>query len=803
MGVNGGWARGGGIYVGTGSVVIESGSTVNGNVAQAGNGGAGGTGGASYSVGGDGGLGAAGGDASGGGVYVASGSVSVTGTASVDQNLALAGLGGAGGAAGDGMVGGVPGLDAPGGSAFGGGLYDQSGAVAVSSAVVASNDATENGGDASGGGVYLGAGSLTLDHASIDSNKADGTQNDAGQGTGNAAGGGLYVSAQASSLTVQMSSITNNSALGSDGGSSFGGGFYNAAPQSSISNSTIAFNVADAGGLAQGGGAYLAGGTSTTIDNSTIAHNTSSDEGGGIRNEGNLTLTSTLVADNVSNNTGEADLSDVGHATANDSLIQTGAGNTIQNGYNGNIVGVQDSDLNLAPTLTTASNGTEYLGFTSTSSVAFNAGSNPDNLSTDQIGNPRMVDGLVDIGAIEVGVPPAGSGGSTGGSSGSGGSGGGSGGSTGGSSSGSSGGSGGSSSSGSGGSGGSTGGSGGAGGTSGGNSSGGSSSAPAPLSLVAAAQRGGVVELIDANTGAIYQSFQPFPGYTGVVNVALADVNCDGIPDLIISTRNAFKGRVYVLDGAAALEPGVNFANPATWKNGSGSVLPDGESTPLLTVLTPFRGYTGGLNVAAGDVNGDGHADIIVGTGAGTVGKVVVFSGSSFTKLGKFAPFGSSFTGGVSVAGGDVTGDGVADVIVGTASQKAKAAVFAYSGGVFGQVGATIRPFGPVPLGVQVAAVDAGSGVDDVVIATIAGGSVHVDVTDGSGNTVSNYAVGSGLKSFAIAEVNLAQSGADSLLFEGVPTSNPLEVLNAMDGSSVGAVNGFATLAGGVSIAGS
>jgi hypothetical protein len=324
-----------------------------------------------------------------------------------------------------------------------------------------------------------------------------------------------------------------------------------------------------------------------------------------------------------------------------------------------------------------------------------------------------------------------------------------------------------------------------------------------PVSLVAAAQRGGVVELIDSATGAIYQSFQPFPGYKGVVNVALGDVNGDGIPDLIVSTRNAFKGQVLVFDGAAAIEPGINFANASTWQNWNGSSLPHGESTPLLATLTPFGGYTGGLNVAAADVNGDGHADIIVGTGTGTVGKVVVFSGSSFTKLGKFAPFGSSFTGGVSVAGGNVLGSSGAEVIVGTASQKAKAAVFAYSGGVFGQVGATTRPFGAVPLGVQVAAVASGSGVDDVVIATIAGGSVHVDVMDGSGNAVGGYTLGSGLKTFAIAKVNPAQSGADSLLFEGVPTSAPLEVLNAMDGSSVGAVNGFATLAGGVSIAGS
>jgi hypothetical protein len=104
---------------------------------------------------------------------------------------------------------------------------------------------------------------------------------------------------------------------------------------------------------------------------------------------------------------------------------------------------------------------------------------------------------------------------------------------------------------------------------------------------------------------------------------------------------------------------------------------------------------------------------------------------------------------------------------------------------------------------VQVATVDTGGGVDDVVVATLAVGEAQVAVMNGSGNTVSSYTVGSGLKTFAIGKINPSQSGADSLLFEGVPTSAPLEVLNPMDGASAGAVNGFATLAGGVSIAGS
>jgi hypothetical protein len=57
----------------------------------------------------------------------------------------------------------------------------------------------------------------------------------------------------------------------------------------------------------------------------------------------------------------------------------------------------------------------------------------------------------------------------------------------------------------------------------------------------------------------------------------------------------------------------------------------------------------GGVRVGAGDVNGDGLADIITGTGAGG-GHVKVFNGQTLAELGSFFPYGT-FTDGVFVAG--------------------------------------------------------------------------------------------------------------------------------------------------------
>ncbi len=790
----GGFAEGGAIW--SSAAAVEVSGVVKTNGAFGGNGGIGGTGG---------GVGGAGGNGEGGGIFGASGSITIQDHAKVEVNYASGGSGGSGAnnynIRDHGAKGGA------GGSGQGGGIYSEIGNVSVNLSLVSSNVAAGKkggvgaagygasggtsstavsgstsseggkggvGGNADGGGIYLGYGNLNLEHANVQKNIAGGDlAGGAGGGVrtsassaiggnggngGDADGGGIFASVGAVSLTVQDSSVTSNTAgpggrpgtggAGNGkaglGGNVLGGGIYTAA-NSLILDSTVAYNTAGlpgTGATSLGGGVYIAilpsGNTSgTTISNATIAFNNSYVAGGGIGNGGKLSLASTLVAENTSTTTDESDFQDVGTTLANYSLIQTAAGNTVTNGVNNDIVGVTTSALDLNPTLQTApsTNGTEYIDFTGPS-VALKAGSNPDNLTTDQIGNKRTVGGSTDIGAIENGTSVSGT----------------------------------------------------------------------PLLL--AAGKNGFVEIINASTHAIIQNFQPFGGYTGVVSVALGDVNADGVPDIITSA----KGIVRVYDGASAVVPGVNFGVPSTWT--TRLVAANGRTTPILYQFGGIPGYTGALNIASGDVNGDGYSDIVVGTQPGFPGRAAVYSGVNGTIIGGIlSPFGTSFTGGITVAAGDVTGDGPAEVILGTQTKGDQVMVYQLQGSTYSQLGNTIVAFGSLPAAaqLQVTAVDVdGTGVDGIAIGVLSGGVGRVDLYDESDATgvyqagfVSNINVGGGLTAMAISAYNATGSGADSLLIATVPAgSAQFHILNPTTGDPISTFNELPALTGGISIAG-
>jgi hypothetical protein len=83
--------------------------------------------------------------------------------------------------------------------------------------------------------------------------------------------------------------------------------------------------------------------------------------------------------------------------------------------------------------------------------------------------------------------------------------------------------------------------------------------------------------------------------------------------------------------------------------------------------VSSFNAYgttPSGVTVALGDVDGDGAADVITGASTGAA-HVKIFSGTTNGEIGSFFAYDVAFQGGVYVASGDVNGDGFDDIITG------------------------------------------------------------------------------------------------------------------------------------------
>jgi uncharacterized repeat protein (TIGR01451 family) len=146
--------------------------------------------------------------------------------------------------------------------------------------------------------------------------------------------------------------------------------------------------------------------------------------------------------------------------------------------------------------------------------------------------------------------------------------------------------------------------------------------------------------------------------------------------------------------------------------------------------LNPFPGYRGGVRVATGDVNGDGISDIVVGAILQSDnGHVVVFDGATGQMIASFQTF-EQYEGGVNVAVGNVLGDGFGDIIVGSDSDAPHVEVFSLATGAPG-LRSSFLAYDGFSGGVSVAAGDLdGDGIEEIITGVASGGPAHVKVFD-------------------------------------------------------------------------
>lgn len=147
----------------------------------------------------------------------------------------------------------------------------------------------------------------------------------------------------------------------------------------------------------------------------------------------------------------------------------------------------------------------------------------------------------------------------------------------------------------------------------------------------------------------------PFTNFNGPVQIKHADLNNDGVDDVIYAAGKGGGPNVQVFDGATgsllssfyAFNPSFRGGVTCTIANDDIVCAAGAGGGPQVTVfdvhgnlLTSFYAFSpnfhGGLLVETSDVNGDGVQDILAGAGPGGGPQISIFNGTDYSLISAF-----------------------------------------------------------------------------------------------------------------------------------------------------------------------
>ncbi len=261
------------------------------------------------------------------------------------------------------------------------------------------------------------------------------------------------------------------------------------------------------------------------------------------------------------------------------------------------------------------------------------------------------------------------------------------------------------------------------------------------------------VKITDEKGEAIQEFNAYSDSFLGGVSIASSDVDGNGAAEIItgagqgggphvrIFTQNGeLKGQFFAYN--SQFRGGVNVASCDIDKDGLDEIItgPGSGGGPHVKIFNRkgelksqffaySKSFNGGVNVACGDVDGDGENEIIAGAGLGGGPQIRIFSAKGKAE-GQFFAYNQKFRGGVRVALGDIEG--------GVRNKKMEIITAPGAGGgpqimVFDNHGVALKQFFAYSAnfrgGVSIAAGDINNdGLAEIITGAGSGGTPHVRV---------------------------------------------------------------------------